>query len=266
MQRRLVLGAVVLLALPRLVVSEEPARSPLGAKVWVGHYAEYEAYLREAEIDKVKDLDVGVTHPLRIFFPPGGLVESAILKPLRPGLQHGYWESYKSEIAAYELDRILGLDMVPVTVERRWEGQKASAQMWVQGCKLLNDFGEDVRPANPFEWARQVCRQRVFDCLIANTDRNGGNILVDDQWNIILIDHSRAFARTERPFAKQITRLDRELFERLEALEEESLYARLEPWVFGRGTVRDLLERRDWIVRHLEEEARKRGEAAVFPF
>jgi hypothetical protein len=266
MQRRLVLGAVVLLALPRLVLSEEPAAAALGAKVWVGHYAEYEAYLREAEIDHVKDVDVGVTHPLRIFFAPGGLAESALLKPLTPGRRQGYWESYKSEIAAYEFDRVLGLDMVPVTVERHWSGQGASAQLWVKGCKLLSDFKPQPQPTHPVEWARQVCRQRVFDCLIANIDRNAGNILVDDQYNLILIDHSRAFAAGARPFEKEIRRLDREFFERIKALDEESLYARLKPWVFGRNTIRDLLKRRDRIVKKLEDEVRKRGEAAVFPF
>jgi len=266
MQRRLILGAVVLLALPRLVLADEPATAALGAKVWVGHYAEYEAYLREAKIDKTVDIPVGVTHPLRVFFPPGGLVESAVLKPLAPGRRKGYWESYKSEIAAYEFDRVLDLDMVPVTVERNWSGQGASVQLWVKGCKLLSEFKTDPKPPHPVEWARQVCRQRVFDCLIANIDRNAGNILVDDQYNIILIDPSRAFAAGARPFEKEIRRLDREFFERIKALDEESLYARLKPWVFGRNTIRDLLKRRDRIVEKLEKEVSKRGEAAVFPF
>jgi len=38
------------------------------------------------------------------------------------------------------------------------------------------------------------------------------------------------------------------------------------PWLLGDGAARDLLERRDKIVTRFEKEARKRGEAAVFPF
>ena len=40
-----------------------------------------------------------------------------------PGPPNGYWESYKSEIAAYELDKLLGMDMVPPSVEKRVEGR-----------------------------------------------------------------------------------------------------------------------------------------------
>ena len=46
--------------------------------------------------------------PDQAFFTPGGLAESAVVKILPPKLHKGYWESYKSEIAAYELDRLLG--------------------------------------------------------------------------------------------------------------------------------------------------------------
>lgn len=245
---------------------QEGGKSPEGAKVWVGRYAEYEDYLRNAPIDRLEEVGEGVTKPLRGFFSPGGLARSVVVKPLPPKRQKGYWESYKSEIAAYELDRILGLDMVPVTVERRVNGQGASAQLWVSGCKLLRVLGTDVKPDQPVKWAKEVCRQRVFDCLIANIDRNAGNILVDDQWDLILIDHSRAFAANARPFEKEITRLDREMFERLKALDEATLMERLKPWIFGKGTVRELLKRRDKIVERLESQARERGEAAVFPF
>jgi hypothetical protein len=263
---RLSLAVGAALALAASPVSPQEAKEPeSGAKVWVGHYTEYEQYLRTAPIERLEDVPVGVTKPKRAFFAPGGLAESAAVKELPPHRQNGYWESYKSEIAAYELDRLLGLDMVPPTVERRIEGRRSSLQLWVRQCRLLNDVKEQ-KPDQPVEWAKQVCRQRVFDCLIANIDRNGGNVLVDDRWNLILIDHSRAFATNDMPFEKEITRLDKEFFARLEALDEPTLTTRLGPWVFGKGSIRDLLKRRDKIVQRLENLAKERGEAVVFPF
>ena len=52
------------------------------------------------------------------------------------GQRAGFWEAYKSEIAAYQLDRLLGLDMVPPTVERRVGSDLASVQLWVEGCRV----------------------------------------------------------------------------------------------------------------------------------
>lgn len=257
-------GVVLALAVPP-AFPQEAAEGPNGAKVWVGHYAEYEEYLRTAPIEKIKDIPVGVTKPKEAFFAPGGLAESAAVKELKPKLEHGYWESYKSEIAAYEMDRILDLDMVPPTVERRVEGKQASVQLWVEHCRLLSEIPKQ-NPVDPTEWAKQVCRQRIFDCLIANIDRNAGNILVDDHWNLILIDHSRAFAKNKMPFEKEIMRVDKEFYERLKALDEATLMEKVRPWVFGKGSIRDLLKRRDKIVKRLDKLVKERGEAVVFPF
>ena len=44
---------------------------------------------------------------------PGGPVDAIAWKPIRPGRYTGYWESYKSEIAAYELDKFFGLGHEP---------------------------------------------------------------------------------------------------------------------------------------------------------
>jgi hypothetical protein len=137
--------------------------------------------------------------------------------------------------------------------------------MWVEGCRMIKDVDQAACP-RPVEWAKQACRQRVFDNLIANVDRNAGNILVDGQWNMILIDHSRAFASNTMPFEKQMTRIDREIFARLEALDEAGLMKTVRPWLLGDASVRDILKRRDKIVAHFEKLARERGEATVFPF
>jgi hypothetical protein len=242
-----------------------PAAERLGAKVWIGRHAEFEDYLRTAPIDRVEKVPIGVTKPERGFFAPGGLAASAAVKHLPMGQRSGFWEAYKSEIAAYELDRLLGLDMVPVTVERRVGSDLASVQLWVDGCKHVKDVDQSACP-RPIDWAKQVCRQKVFDNLIANIDRNAGNLLVDGEWNLVLIDHSRAFAQNRMPFEKEMTRIDRELLARLKTLDEAGLMKRVRPWVLGNGPVRDILKRRDKIVAHFERLARERGEAAVYPF
>jgi hypothetical protein len=264
MRRRLV-PCVTLGLLAAAVVFAEDAAPASGAKIWVGRHAEIAEYLSTAPIERIEDVGEGVTKPRRAYFAPGGPAESAVVKRLPPKLTKGYWESYKSEIAAYELDRLLGLDMVPVTVERRIDGVFSSVQLWLNDCQLLRDKGP-ARPPKPRVWARQVCRQRIFDALVANIDRNARNILIDEQFNMFLIDHSRAFSKDEMPFLDEIIQTDREFFDALKALDEATLMERLRPWLFNDDSVRRLLKRRDKIVEKLEELLLERGEAGVFPF
>ena len=242
-----------------------PPVQAAGSKVWLGRNAEFEEYLKTAPIENIGDVPIGVTKPKRAFFVKGGLAGSAALKYLPTSMKTGYWEAYKSEIAAYKMDRILGLDMVPPTIERRVGSDLASLQLWVDGCTHLEKRDQSKCP-RPIVWAKQVCRQRTFDNLIANIDRNAGNLLVDDDWNLILIDHSRAFASNTMPFLKQMTRIDREFYEKLKTLDEPTLMRELKPWVLTGGSVRDILKRRDKIVAQFDRFASEKGEAAVFPF
>ncbi len=270
MRQTLMAAVFVLCTLPLAAQTPAPeaprtALATSGAKLWIGRYAEFEEYLRTAVVEHVEDVPVGVTRPKRAFFVPGGPVRSVTFKALPMARKGGFWEAHQSEVAAYELDRLLGLDMVPVTVERRVGSDLASVQEWIEGCRVIKDVDQSACPS-PVEWAKQVCRQRVFDNLVANIDRNAGNMLVDSAWNIILIDHSRAFFSNTMPFDKEMTRIDREMFARIKALDEASLTKRVRPWLLGDGTVRDLLKRRDKIVARFEKLARERGEAAVFPF
>lgn len=230
-----------------------------GSKVWVGRETEFEDFLRSVNVARIDSIPVGVTKPRRAIVESGGPVASFVFKALMPSRKSGYWESYKSEIAAYELDKLLGMGMVPPTVERKLKGETGSAQLWVEHCKLLKD--QDTTKAPDIgAWNRQVYRQRVWDNLTANIDRNQGNLLMDQAWNLILIDHSRAFTSTMRmPFPMR--KIDREYYEKLKALDETTLKERLGKWLFDGP--KPILKRRDKIIEHFDELIAKYGEGAV---
>ncbi|OFW19207.1 MAG: hypothetical protein A3H97_23830 [Acidobacteria bacterium RIFCSPLOWO2_02_FULL_65_29] len=231
-------------------------------KIWVGRYEELEAFIKTAPIVRAEDIPIGVTRPRHGFFAPGGLVGGVAIKALRPSRDTGYFESYQSEIAAYEVDKLLQLDMVPPTVERTFEGKTVSAQLWVDGVVQRNSL-KGQEPPNPLDWNRQTRRWIVFHNLVANVDPNQGNLLVlrEPNWQLVLVDHSRAFTNTTK-MVFEMTGTDRPFFERVKALDKATLDAKIGKLVLDGS--RSILRRRDLIVAQLEKLAKEKGEAAVF--
>src|SRR5262249_57240737 len=123
---------------------------PANAKTWMGGAAEIEDFLRTTPILKMDDLSVGVTHPKKATLPPGGPVQYLAWKSIPPARYEGFWESYLSEVAAYELDKLLQLNMVPPTVEREYKGDRGAAVMWASPTKSFKELGgEGAPPAAP---------------------------------------------------------------------------------------------------------------------
>ena len=237
---------------------------PTSAKVWVGRAAEYEEFLRTAEVARTENIPVGVTKPIRCYFAPGGLVESFAFKSVQTGRQTGFWESYKSEMASYELDKLLDLQMIPPTVEKRVNKNLGAAVMWVGPAQSFKQMGgPPTPPSDHFDsWNRQMAQAKMFDNLINNRDPNLGNWLVDPAWNLILIDHTRAFAPGKDLFHK-LNRIDKALWERMMALDEAALKTALGPYLDG-GQIKDILGRREKMKKEIEKMVAERGEAEVF--
>jgi hypothetical protein len=240
------------------LVAQAPTPSA-SANIWQGRTEAVEEYLRTTPVTKIQDVPIGVTKPKRAFTEPGGLARSFAWKPIRPGLYNGYWESYKSEIAAYELDKFLELHMVPVVVERRIEGDLGAAVLWLEGVRSW----EAVLPLpKPPTWGARLARMKMFDDLVGNSDRNKGNMLIDEAWNLYLIDHSRAFAR-DRKLPAQLQNIDRALWQRMLALDEAGLTNVLGRWL-DRTQIRAVLERRDRMKQEIDKLVAKHGDKIFF--
>ena len=221
------------------------------ARIWIGREAEIEKFLESAEVVNMKEIGVGVTRPHRATLAPGGPVDAMVWKPIKPGQYAGRWESYKSEIAAYELDKFFGLGMIPPTVERKVRSEPGAAVMWVAPAQSFKDLGgvpgqkgiKGPPAALVGRWNLQVVRAKMMDNLIGNPDPNLGNWMVDPAWNLIVIDHSRAFT-TSRNLYHAMTSVDLELWDKMNALDEPTLTGVVGTWL-DRTAIRNMLERRD---------------------
>jgi len=265
--RATLLAFTVLLVFPAPPIGAQSAPAAAGvesAAGWLAHVAEIEEYLRSVEVVRIEDVGTGVTNPKRAFASPGGPLGSFLWKPIAPGIYRGYWESYKSEIAAYELDRLLGLQMVPVTLERRVNNDLGSAQMWLEPTKSFSNLGGFPTPPNTHigVWNLQLIRAKMFHNLIYNRDPNLGNWLTDPSWNLFLVDHSRAFT-TGDEMVHEMTRVDRDLWESMKRLDEPTLQATLGEWLGGRE-IRAILERRDRMAEIVEKLVSEHGERDVY--
>ena len=240
-------------------VSPKPA-DDANAKIWVGRPQEIEQYLRTAECVTADTVRFSMPGMLRCTLPPGGPVTRMYWRPIPPGYYRGFWMSYKAEVATYELDKVLKLEMVAPTVEREFKGARGAMVLWVE--KLVDWKYPDAPPDSiKSEWDRQLARMTMFDDLIGNPNRNVNNMVRDARWNLILIDHGRTFrAGTELP--APLTRIDADLWDRIQRLTRQQLDATLRPWLDD-SEIAGIVSRRDRMRAEIERLIAERGAAAV---
>ena len=262
MQRRFLAASRVAIVLAFVGSLAAQASSPEGSRTWVGHEAAFEQALRTGTITKMENVPIGVTKPQRATLDPAAPVARFAWKPIKPGYKGGHMESYKAEIAAYELDKLLGLHMVPPVVERTIDGKTGAAICWIERTTA---WDKDHPPQGPEPgWGAQLTRLKMFDLLIGNIDRNQGNLLYDDDWHLFLIDHSRGFTRKKdlRGIAP-LVRVDRALWTKMQALTLPDAQAALGRWV-SPNDLKAMLARRDKMAEAIAKLVAEHGEAGVF--
>ncbi|MCP4202343.1 MAG: hypothetical protein GY769_10455 [bacterium] len=213
---------------------------------------ELDRFLSDSPVIASRNLGRGSTRPRLMVLESEGEIRRGIFKTVQSDVEG---DRYQHEVAAYRLDRAIGLGMVPVAVVRTLEGQAGSLQAWVEGA-----IDREAVQAYELEFCKtplssaQLARSRLFDALIGNAGRKQADILclVKDQ-KIMLIDHSRAFTTSTDlpPEVGQSLSTPAQLTAALKALSREALDLHVGELISDRQ-IEALLERRDKIVDHLE--------------
>ncbi len=238
---------------------------------------EWEDFLQSAEITGSEPVGEGVTKPYKLYLKRGDQPACGVWKNPE-GIRHGYLEGWRYEIAAYRMDKLLGIGMIPPTVEKEFNGKRGSLQLWVDAeFSLLDVMEEGIEiPREHLEHNnRMKYITRTFDSLIANEDRTQQNVLITGDWRVILIDHSRSFRSspefTERLMfgregiqgEKMIRSLPRVLVERIRNLDEPSIKEAVGSYLDD-TEIRAVLKRKILLLDEIEAMAGLYGEEKFY--
>lgn len=257
--------------------------SPVLAQLTTDEQAEYEKweeFLRTAKVVGSEQLprSEGVTQPYELTLEKDGVTRKALWKNALGDRVGGYKETWKGEIAAYRLSRYLGLHMVPATVEREFQGDRGSCQIWIDApLNMETMLKKKLNPPgikNTY-FHRAIHIQRAFDNLISNEDRHQRNYLITEDWRMILIDHSRSFRTTKKFTTKLIydennkenktfimASMPRSLYDALKALTAETVRTVVGEYLTDEE-IAATMARRDLMIAWLDKHIAKEGETKV---
>jgi hypothetical protein len=231
-------------------------------------------FLLTAKVVKSERSKKGITEPWRLTLTDGTITHDASFqtidehKPsmqLASGTELNFVDSYKYNIAAYQLAELLGLDnLVPVYVERKWRGDTGSLSWWLP-VKMdeVERHKQGLTAPDPDAWNKQMYRVRVLDQLVYDNDPNLTNVLIGADWQIWRVDFSRAF-RLSKDLRNpgDLVRCDRQLLEKLKALDGNELTERTKHYL-TKDEVKALMARRDKIVATFQKLIAEKGENEV---
>jgi hypothetical protein len=274
-------GALVVLLLTSFVpvpayaqaVAAAPAPAP---QLTVEQMKEF---LKTARVTRTRSTSKGITAPKRVTLSDGVITHDAVFQSVdehqtvaslggggrQATTEFNFVDSYRYNLGAYALSELLGLDhMMPVHVERRWNGKSGSMSWFVDSLMDESDrLKKKIQPPNAADWNNQMYRMRVFSALVRDTDRNLTNVLITPEWKVIMIDFSRGFRlQAQLMHEKDLAKMDRALLPRLEALTKEGVKKAVRDWLTS-GEIDAMMKRRDLLVGHFKKLIADLGEEKV---
>ncbi|MCX6564826.1 MAG: hypothetical protein NTW38_00110 [Candidatus Aminicenantes bacterium] len=225
-----------------------------------------ESYLASAAVVAVeKDVESGRTMPWRVTLDDGRTQARALFKYIDRPTDQPTRHSYRYELAAYALSRLLELEIIPPVVEREIEGMTGSLQWYAENCRSERDR-ERLReePPNLPDFLDRLTDVQIFEALVADDCGDKDDTLIHrDTWKVCRVDFSGAF-RPAPAIAPSciLQRCSRRLFRHLEMLTLSELTERLQR-ILHPDEITALFERKQQITGIFQGLIKEKGEAAV---
>jgi len=247
-----------------------------------------EEFLATAKVISVKKVPIGITQPRKLLLEKNGIRMHAIFRHVDTfkrkwhspdgKVKIDFHDFHMYELAAYRLGKLLGFDSIPPAIYRKFKAHDFSSrklmgkltsktgtvQAWVEQAITEGERQKQhLRPPNTLVWMMQMQQMHLFDNLIFNDDRNQGNVLIDADWKVWLVDATRAF----RPYGnlsdpKKLKKIDPETWNRLRALRKEDLKLQLDDLLSDR-LINCLAKRHQKLLDHIEAMIDEKGEHVV---
>jgi hypothetical protein len=227
---------------------------------------ELEYYLsRAAVVDVNRRAVPGRTAPWRIKLDYRGVERRAMFKVIDAPRPESLPESYKYELAAYALDKLLDFNRIPPTVEREIEGTKGSLQMLLENCMGMDEQQrKNIAPPDSQAFTNALDEINVFENLCYSVRQELEDILIHKQsWKIFRVDFSQAFDPTPDLIPEQeITRCSKKLYQNLQDLSDDVVKALLKNYL-NEEEMAALISRKASIIQAIDKLIKEKGEAAV---
>ncbi len=225
-----------------------------------------EKFLTSAHIVAVeKDVEMGRSIPWRVTLEDGGVQARAMFKYIDRRIVQPPRHSYRYELAAYTLSRLLDLEIVPPTVERVIEGTTGSLQWYAENCQSERDRRRlNQAPPDLEAFLRRIEIIQVFEALVNDECGDPDDTLIHkDSWKVCRIDFSAAFRPAPSISANcLVRRCSRTLFHRLEDLKRPVIVNQMKPFLDSEE-IDALFRRIRQFIDLIRNEIREKGEASV---
>jgi hypothetical protein len=230
---------------------------------------ELENYLRTAKIVSKKRTG-GRGENWIVSLDDGKIARRGFFKLLNLARPTLITDSYKYGIAAYELDKLLDLNLVPPIVEREIEGRKGSLQIFIEGALKESERRiKNIEPPDPERFKNTLEDLSVFEnltyspCFCVEKELDDILIMHKKDWKIWRVDFSRAFAPSPELIPGfEITRCSKKLYQHLIKLDDKVIKAKLKQYL-NDEEMSMLLKRKKLIIEKIKKLIAEKGEESV---
>jgi len=233
---------------------------------------ELEDYLRTAKTVQIQKGSGGRSEAWLVNLDDGKIKRRGFFKLTNNTRPHQMPDSYKYGIAAYELDKLLDLNLVPPVLEREIEGRKGSLMLFLEGAIREEDRRRrKIEPPDTESFKNTMEELNVFEnltyssalCQVGGDDLGDILIMYQEDWKVWRVDLGQAFAPSlELIPGCEITRCSKKLYQNLIKLKDKIVKAKLKKYL-NKNELNALLKRKKIIIENIKQLIAEQGEESV---